>query len=85
MGRPEKVIKRFAEISKGFTWDEFVKVMAHFGFNELQTGKTGGSRRKFVDEHKNVISLHKPHPQHIMKRYAIKEALTTLKRLGHKL
>ncbi|SEK26895.1 hypothetical protein SAMN05421740_101395 [Parapedobacter koreensis] len=59
--------------------------MAYFGFNELKTGKTGGSRRKFVDDNKNVISLHKPHPQNIMKRYAIEEAIAVLKKLGHKL
>ena len=85
MSRSEKIIKRFTEIPKDFTWGEFLKVMAHFGFHEVQTGKTGGSRRKFVDKHKNIISLHKPHPQQILKRYAIKETLTTLKRLGYKL
>lgn len=85
MSRSEKIIKRFAKIPKDFTWDEFVKVMAHFGFLELKTGRTGGSRRKFVDDNKNIISLHRPHPQQIMKRYAIEEAITLLRKLGHKL
>lgn len=85
MSRSEKIVKRFAGVPKDFTWDEFVKVMVYFGFTELKTGKTGGSRRKFVDDNKNIISLHKPHPQQIMKRYAIEEAITLLKKLGHKL
>jgi len=85
MSRSEKLVKRFTEVPKDFTWDELTKVMAHFGFNELKTGKTGGSRRKFIDEHKNIISLHKPHPQNIVKRYAIEEVLTVLKKMGHTL
>ena len=85
MSRSEKTVKRFAGVPKDFTRDEFVKVMVYFGFTELKTGKTGGSRRKFIDDNKNIISLHKPHPQQIMKRYAIEEAITLLKKLGHKL
>lgn len=57
-------------------------VLAHFGYNEIKTGKTGGSRRKFVNANKVVVSLHKPHPDPRVKEYAIKQVIETLKQQG---
>ncbi|WP_373275020.1 type II toxin-antitoxin system HicA family toxin [Parapedobacter tibetensis] len=81
LSRSEKLVKRFIEVPKDFTWEEFINVIAYFGFKELKTGKTGGSRRKFVDDEKHIISLHKPHPRNIVKRYAIEETIVILKKL----
>jgi len=69
----EKLLERLLSNPKDFTWDELINVLAYFGYRENKGGKTGGSRRKFIDAGKNIISLHKPHPGNILKTYAIKE------------
>ena len=44
----------------------------------MKKGKTGGSRRKFVNQQNAIISLHKPHPGNILKTYAIKQIIEHL-------
>ncbi|MGY4539357.1 hypothetical protein ACVW0P_003791 [Mucilaginibacter sp. UYNi724] len=83
MSRQEKLISRLLSIPKDLTWDELCKVVAFFGYKELTGGKTGGSRRRFVDGNKNIITLHKPHPANLVKGYAIKEVIAHLKEKGH--
>jgi predicted RNA binding protein YcfA (HicA-like mRNA interferase family) len=79
MSKIEKLIERFKTIPKDFTWDELVKVLRYFGYQEFSSkGKTGGSRRKFVNEKKEVISLHKPHPGNIVKQYVIRDVIEKL-------
>ena len=83
MSKHEKLIFRLLLVPKDFTWDELIKILGLFGFVELKKGKTGGSRRKFADEKKNVIILHKPHPGNIVKEYAIRQIITQLKDKGY--
>ncbi|KIE06031.1 Uncharacterized protein NF27_CD00070 [Candidatus Jidaibacter acanthamoeba] len=53
------------------------------GFEELSIGKTGGSRRKFYHKENNrIINLHKPHPQPILKKYALEQVIEILTRKG---
>jgi len=76
MSKFEKLIERFKTVPKNFTWEELVKVLKYYGYRELsKKGKTGGSRRKFVNENNDIINLHKPHPQNIVKQYAIRQVL----------
>ncbi len=82
MSQTEKLIRRLLSIPKDFTWEELTKILTHFGYFEHKKGKTGGSRRKFVDSNKNVIILHKPHPGNIIKEYAIKQVIAQLKEKG---
>jgi HicA toxin of bacterial toxin-antitoxin, len=83
MSRTEKLVRRLLSIPKDFTWEELVKLLAQFGYIELKKGKTGGSRRKFADEKKNIIILHKPHPGNILKEYAIKQVIDQLIEKGY--
>ena len=83
MSRQEKLINRLLTIPRDFTWDELIKILAYFGYEEFTGGKTGGSRRRFVDNNKNVITLHKPHPSNIIKQYAIREIISHLMDKGH--
>lgn len=83
MSKTEKLLQRLLSVPKDFTWEELTKLLGLFGFVELKKGKTGGSRRKFADEKKNVIILHKPHPGNIVKEYAIKQIITQLKEKGY--
>lgn len=82
MTRKEKLIKRFLTCPKDFTWDELVVLLAFFQFVEVSTGKTGGSRRRFINEEGLVISLHKPHPRKILKKYQIEQVLEILAQEG---
>ena len=82
MAKIEKLIEKLLSVPKDFTWEELVKLLAHFGYTELKKGKTGGSRRKFADQYKNIISLHKPHPGNILKHYQITEVIALLKEKG---
>lgn len=83
MSRKEKLLSRLLSLPKDFTWEELAKVLSGFGYEELTGGKTGGSRRRFVDANKNIITLHKPHPANIVKEYALKEVIEHLKAKGH--
>ena len=78
----EKLLERLLRIPKDFTWDELTAVLVNLGYEPLKSGKTGGSRRKFVDQDKNIINLHKPHPENTVKEYALKQVVDQLKEKG---
>lgn len=78
MTRKEKLIKRFLSRPKDFTWEELVSLLSGLGFEEVSTGKTGGSRRRFLNEAGVIITLHKPHPQNVLRRYQIEQIIQIL-------
>lgn len=82
MAQIKKLIERLESFPKDFTWDEVEKILSHFGYQELKKGKTGGARRKFADASNHIISMHKPHPKKIMKRYQLEEIVHSLKERG---
>ena len=82
MAKIEKLIERLLSRPADFTWDEALKILGHFGYEELKKGKTGGSRRKFADDTKHIISLNKPHPGNILKRYQMDLFIAALKERG---
>lgn len=71
MSKTEKLIEKLKSKPKDFTWEELIKILKHCGYELVAQGKTGGSRRKFVNGNKQIISLHQPHPQNILKAYQI--------------
>ena len=71
MTRQQKLIARFCSQSADFTWEELVRLLRALGYQEVPAGKTGGSRRRFVHETAGIISLHKPHPSNVVKRYVM--------------
>jgi len=79
MSRKEKLILKFQQRPKNFTWDELVSLLKYLGYREVTTGKSGGSRRRFVHDSAATITLHKPHPHNILKRYAVDQVLDILK------
>ena len=79
MSRKEKLILKFQQRPKNFTWDELTSLLKYMGYREIKTGKTGGSRCRFVHDSAATITLHKPHPQNILKRYAVDQVLDILK------
>jgi len=71
--RTEKLISRFISQPSDFHYKETVRLLKHFGFEEIKKGKTSGSRIKFVNSDGVPIMLHKPHPTGIMKLYQLKQ------------
>lgn len=82
MGRKDKVVARLRARPKDFTWEELVRLLEALGYREAATGKTGGSRRRFVHPSAPVIALHKPHPGSILKLYAVDQVIRVLSEEG---
>lgn len=80
MSKKDKLADRLKTRPKDFTWAELEKLLKSLRYVESKTGKTGGSRRKFVHPDAPAISLHKPHPGTILKAYQIDQILETLER-----
>ena len=75
----DKLLDRFLNNPKDLTFEELVQVLKYYGFNEVKTGKTSGSRCRFCNENKRIITFHKPHPKNIIKPYVIKDIIFALK------
>jgi len=80
LGRKDKLLLRFLSQPRDFTFDELVKLLNDFGFYEVNTGKTSGSRVRFKNDNHplSIIKFHKPHPQNIIKSYVLDNIKTTL-------
>lgn len=73
MNRKIKLIARFLTLPSDFHYDEVVRLLGYFDFQEVKKGKTSGSRVKFMNLEGVMIMLHKPHPSGIMKHYQLKQ------------
>ena len=73
MNRKEKLIARFLSMPSDFQYDEMVKLLGYFDFEEVKKGKTSGSRVRFMNPESIPIMLHKPHPSRTMKHYQLKQ------------
>lgn len=73
MSKKEKLIARFLSMPSDFHYDEMVSLLGYFDFKEVKTGKTSGSRVRFVNSKSVPIILHKPHPTGILKHYQMKQ------------
>ncbi len=83
MGQIEKLIERIKSIPSDLTYDELTKCLNSFGYVAMNKGKTSGSRVKFYRETDGAsILLHKPHPQNVVRHYAIKQVIATLQEKG---
>ena len=78
MTQRDKLILRFRARPGDFTWQELVRLLNGVGYREVRTGRSGGSRRRFIHPGAPAISLHKPHPGSIVKRYVIDDVLRLL-------
>lgn len=83
MSKRDKLVDRFLSKPTDFTWDELVRLMTVFGYSELKSGKTGGSRRRFANAEMVMIHFHKPHPGNIVKQYVLEQLIDFLNRQKH--
>jgi hypothetical protein len=83
MSTKEKLIERFCNLPKDFTFDETMKLLSGYGYRVHNKGATSGSRIRFINEEtKEYIDIHKPHPGHIMKEWMMKTIYQHLKNNG---
>lgn len=79
MSTKDKLIERFLQQPKDFTWNELSRLLVALGYKPDPKGKTSGSRVIFKGDGIKPIMLHKPHPGNIIKEYVMKEVLNFLK------
>jgi len=78
MARLDKLIEKFRACRGPFPWREFVAMIEGLGYERLESGKTGGSRRKFYHpKTKHKILCHEPHDG-LMKPAFVEEMQTQL-------
>lgn len=83
MSKFDKLLTRFLSVPADFRWDELESMLSSYGYKLRPTKKTGGSRRAFVNEGTgHVLNLHEPHPGSIVKRYALRQVIDSLKEVG---
>lgn len=82
MTKIDKLRQRFLSKPKDFTWDELKVLLKSMGFEEYNSGKTSGSRVRFIHAQYSDIILHKPHPNPELKGYQIKQVSAQLKKEG---
>lgn len=80
MNKEDKLLKRFNELPKDFSFGEMEMLFKQFGFHLEHKGSTSGSRVIFVNESDgNRYIMHKPHPTNIIKGYVMKQVMIFLK------
>lgn len=82
MTKIDKLVQRLLGKPSDMTWTELTKILIHFSFVEIKTGKTSGSRVKFKNKDNVPINLHRPHHPEILKTYQIIQVIETLKQEG---
>ena len=78
VARKDKLVTRFRTRPRDFTWQELVRLLKGVGYTEVGTGRSAGSRRRFIHSDAPAISLHKPHPGRIVKVYVVDDILRLL-------
>ena len=83
MTRQDKLLARFLSKPHDFRFEELRKLLQGFGYREVKTGKTAGSRVAFFHEStQHIIRLHRPHAQKALKRYQLDLIEEELKNRG---
>lgn len=80
MNKHDKLLKRFYNLPRDFTFDEAVTLFSQFGFQQRNKGATSGSRIEFVNDstHDRYV-MHKPHPSNIIPGYVMRQIYIFLK------
>jgi hypothetical protein len=74
MSKAEKLLLRFLSRPKDFTFEELSRLLKGFGYDDVKTGLTSGSRVSFYNKGlDDMIKFHRPHPSQIMKQCYLSE------------
>jgi len=83
MSKTEKLLLRFLSKPKDFTFEDLMRLLKSFGYEDAKTGKTSGSRVAFYNtELDDMIKFHKPHPSQIMKQCYLRDIEQQLRDKG---
>jgi hypothetical protein len=80
VSKHSKLLARLLSVPADFTWDELLTVVGKLGFKEKSD--KGGSYRTFIDDAGRKLFLHEPHPQNVLKKYAIRKVIDALNEYG---
>ena len=81
MSKLDKTLKRLRSKPKDFRWQDVEYIFSKLGFTKIEGD---GARVKFRDEEKDLIAnFHKPHPDPVLKHYAVKQMLDFLIENGY--
>ena len=80
MSQIEKLIEKLKSKPVDFEYSELKRIMEHFGYGEKEGA---GSRKRFIDNDGNTLTLHKPYKPPRLMPYQIKEIVEHLE--GRKL
>jgi len=83
MSKTEKLLQRVLSEPKDFTFEDLRQLLKVFGYEEVKTGKTSGSRVTFYNvKLDDMIKFHRPHPSQIMKQCYLREIQQHLREKG---
>jgi hypothetical protein len=83
MSRRDKLLRRLLSRPADFRFDEMSRMLKDFGYEEIRSGKTSGSRVAYLNKLSgHIIRLHRPHPRCIMKRYQMELVEDALRAKG---
>ena len=84
MNKKDKLVKRFRNLPRDFTFEEMTALFKQCGFDLSNKGATSGSRVVFIHEQDgNSYIMHKPHPSNIIKGYVMRQVYTYLEVNGY--
>ncbi len=84
MNKQDKLLRRFYNLPRDFTFDEMRSLFSQFGFHLENKGATSGSRIVFAnDGNGDRYIMHKPHPSNVIKGYVMRQVHTYLKSRGY--
>jgi len=78
----KKLIKKFRSVPADFKYAELKTLLEYLGYEESNSGKTSGSRVRYIHPDLTPILIHKPHPGSEMKKYIIRELISKLEERG---
>lgn len=62
MNQQSKLIDEFLACNGAFSYRKFLRILTQLGYVEVATGKTSGSRTRFMHpESRHLVLFHKPH------------------------
>lgn len=81
MSTKGKLKERFKSLPSDFTFEEVVRLFASFGFELSNKGNTSGSRVAFC-KNDETFTMHRPHPDHTVKKGTLKNIKDYLESKG---
>ena len=84
MSKSIKLLERLLRRPADFTFKELETLLLGLGFVLSKTGKTSGTEARFINHGtKQIIRVHKPHPNPELKSYAVSYVIIELKKGGY--